>query len=156
MDTVRDPQCDICRLVGGANEANIFSTDYWNVAVCPDQLYLGRVYITSLYHIETFEELGSDQVLDWHSAIKQYSAMVKNAFGADLVTVATLMNNAFQVDPPHPHVHSHVRPRYRRPVNFAGTTFVDECFGHHHVRDQSRVMSADFLFEVAKALLDTI
>ncbi len=42
------------------------------------------------------------------------------------------MNQAYQVDPPVPHVHFHVRPRYKQPVEFQGIVFEDREFGEHY------------------------
>jgi len=38
------------------------------------------------------------------------------------------VNNAYQEENPHPEVHWHMRPRYAKPVEFAGQTFEDKEF----------------------------
>jgi diadenosine tetraphosphate (Ap4A) HIT family hydrolase len=64
--------------------------------------------------------------------MKEFEAGIKVAFGADLFNWACLMNNAFKTPHPQPHVHWHVWPRYRRPVQIGTHTFTDPNFGHHY------------------------
>ena len=47
------------------------------------------------------------------------------------------MNKAYQSDPPTPHVHLHLRPRFANPVEFKGFTFRDIDFARHY--DSKRV-----------------
>jgi diadenosine tetraphosphate (Ap4A) HIT family hydrolase len=53
------------------------------------------------------------------------------------------MNNAYQNTPPDPHVHWHVWPRYRNPVELEGEAFVDEYFGHYLSLDKKRSVSPE-------------
>lgn len=39
------------------------------------------------------------------------------------------MNNSYQSNPPHPHVHWQVYPRYKQPQELRGTMFEDLRYG---------------------------
>ncbi len=42
------------------------------------------------------------------------------------------MNNFYQKENPNPHVHWHIKPRYKNGVSFHGKDFIDGEFGHHY------------------------
>ncbi len=160
MGNIRDPLCHTCNALDTAPDSLvIFRSEFWGVTLHPDQLYLGRVYVTLLDHIPEREDLSPEQVLGWHETLKRYRTMAQKAFGAAYITEATLMNNAYQHDPPHPHVHSHVRPRYREPFHLEGwnVTFGDPNFGHHHIHGEGneRLVPHDMLVAIAYKLRAT-
>ena len=126
--------CGICKLL--PTETNpVTITPDWVVNLAPDQGYLGRCYVTSRRHLPSLSSVLSDQWLDFSQVVEEFESTAKRAFGAELFNWGCLLNDAYQVDPPAPHVHWHVRPRYRKPVEFAGQTFIDPNFGHHYDRD---------------------
>ena len=54
------------------------------------------------------------------------------------------MNSFYKNAVPKPHVHVHVRPRYKTPVTINGHVFADEEFGHHYsLKRSSRVSDED-------------
>jgi len=75
--------------------------------------------------------------------VKKLEAVITKAFGAKMFNWSCLMNNAYQNDPPNPHVHWHLRPRYSKRVKFANRWFEDPDFAHHYNRDrEERVTEA--------------
>lgn len=151
MDYVRFPGCDVCRSVDSPESWIIFRSEFWGVDLAPDQRYLGRVYITTLDHVPDVPSLGKARWLDYYEVLCQYEALVKRVFGATHLTYATLMNHGYRSNPPHPHVHTHVRPRYRSPVDFAGVKFKDKRFASHHLR-RPRPASNELLRDIAVEL----
>ena len=142
MQYLRNVNCDTCAILNDSQgEIIIFTTEHWTVRLARDQLYLGRAYLVALNHIREIEDLTKEQLIDWHDSIKRYSAMAKKAFGATHITEATLMNNAYQSATPNPHVHTHIRPRYKTPYYFPGwdMTFADPNFGHHHLGSENAI-----------------
>jgi diadenosine tetraphosphate (Ap4A) HIT family hydrolase len=135
----RDPDCEICAVVDDQNQYTILRTEDWVVNLAPDQLYIGRVYITALDHLPDLPSLGPTRAADLYELKCQYEAAVKKAFDATHITYAELGNHGYRTNPPHAHFHAHVRPRYREPVQFAGLEFADELFGNHHSRETRRV-----------------
>lgn len=58
---------------------------------------------------------------------------------ADVFNWMYFMNNVYQEENPNPHVHWHVRPRYKNPVLFDGQEFTDPDFGKNYDRGLERV-----------------
>lgn len=111
----------------------IWESEHWKVIIHEDQQYLGRAIVSAKNRERpTLTSLTTDEWLDFQNVVKDFEQAVRSAFGAELFNWACLLNLAFQNDPPNPHVHWHVRPRYRQPVVFAGLQFRDEDFGRHY------------------------
>lgn len=147
MGFQRDPVCEICNVLEADNDFVVLRTAFWNVVLAPDQMYLGRAYITALDHVPDLGALGPDRYMELYMVKLQYEDLVKRAFGAVHVTYAELGNHGYRTNPPHAHFHSHVRPRYRNPVVVGGETFVDIEFGNHHLRDP-RLVPEEVLREI--------
>jgi diadenosine tetraphosphate (Ap4A) HIT family hydrolase len=125
--------------------APLWETEHWLVILSEDQTYLGRGVISLKRRpCTTLTELRDEELVDLrNNVIVPYEAAVKKAFGAELFNWACLMNNAYQNTPPDPHVHWHVWPRYRNPVELEGEAFVDEYFGHYLSLDKKRSVSPE-------------
>jgi len=145
--------CDICGFVK-TNKNPILETDYWVVVLADDQAYLGRCYVTLKRHCGDLAELSKEEWNDLHILISRLESSVKKAFGATLFNWTCLMNLAYQNKPYNPHVHWHFRPRYERPVEFAGLTFNDPEFGKHYAREQER--SFEVSQEVQQKIIEKI
>ncbi len=96
--------------------------------------------------------LTADQWNDFSQVVKQLESACKKAFGATMFNWTCLMNHAYRNDPPNPHVHWHVRPRYNKPVTFAGELFEDKAFGSHYERGTERKVSEGVIDEIVKAI----
>ena len=128
-----DTTCDVCTILPKNNYV-LLESDYWVVSLAADQSWLGRSYITAKQHTSSLSDLSTEQWDDLHHVIQRYEHAVTSAFQADLFNWACLMNDAFK-EPHHPqspHVHFHVRPRYKNPVTLSGIVFTDEEFGKHY------------------------
>lgn len=142
--------CEICQLLGN-DKSLVFETDFWKVFAINEQSYLGRCVVSCKRHCFSLSELKNEEWNDFHSVVKKLEAAAKKAFGASLANWACLMNNAFRKDPGNPHVHWHFRPRYRKPVVFAGKTFTDPDFGEHYGHHDD-VVSDEILSQIVVAL----
>ncbi len=129
--------CDICQLLRNALEHDyvVAQSGYWRITLAPDQYYLGRCYVTSLRHVPDLSGLYPEEWIDLHEVMRHLENSAKRELGATHVTWTALMNNAYQLDKPQPHVHWHVRPRYAQRTTVGDVTMLDEHFGHHHQRD---------------------
>ena len=131
----------------------VFETPYWRVVLIDEQTYLGAAVILLKRELsESLSDIFNDEWTDFLKVIKQYERIVKATFGATMFNWFCLMNNAYQNDPPNPHVHWHVRPRYRSAVVLGEETFEDPNFGHHYLPDSFRRMSPQFLDVIAARL----
>lgn len=50
----------------------------------------------------------------------------------DICNWSCLLNDFYKITAPNPHLHLHVRPRYKNPFLLNGTQYIDEDFGHHY------------------------
>ncbi len=135
MDFNPEPGCAICNILsGGVDDEVVLETNYWRAVLAPDQMYLGRMFLTSRQHVGETEDLGFEAWMELRHVIWRLRGMAVKGLGATHMTHAFLMNNAYAEDPPCPHVHAHVRPRYRDRQIIDGVVFSDSAFGSHHKR----------------------
>jgi diadenosine tetraphosphate (Ap4A) HIT family hydrolase len=73
---------------------------------------------------------------DFVSIVKKLETLLKKALGASMFNWSCLLNDAYQNNPPNPHVHWHLRPRYNKKVRFNNHWFEDPDFAHHYSRDR--------------------
>ncbi len=104
-----------------------------------DQLYLGRSAIILKRHTPTLASVSDAEWLDYKQLVGVFVKAASEAFGAEHFNWTFNMNHAFREDPPRPHVHGHVRPRYRSEVKCPGLTFEDREFGNHYGTTRRRV-----------------
>lgn len=124
-------KCDACYFIDNPTHP-VIRTKYWNVELGPNHYYPGRAFVTLLVHKDSLSDLSSEEWADFESLVRKLESAYTEALGATLINWACLRNNAFQEKPFNPHVHWHLVPRYEKPVEIAGETFVDEEFGHHY------------------------
>ena len=133
----------------------IYETEYWNVILVDSQYDLGRIMVDIKRDVGALRNLTSEEWEDFREniVVKLENALMK-AFGAEMFNWSCLMNNAYKphIEKPHPHVHFHLRGRYRNPVEFAGETFVDEEFGHHYDRRKEQEVSPEVFDKIAEEI----
>jgi diadenosine tetraphosphate (Ap4A) HIT family hydrolase len=107
----------------------ITDTKYWIILLAPDQKNLGTCVIALKRDEKALSGLTEDEGKDFIRIVQIAEPALKKAFKADLFNWGSLLNSAYLQDPPNPHVHWHLIPRYRHPVKFSGQTFKDPYFG---------------------------
>jgi len=123
--------CEVCDALA-TDEPRVLVTPYWRVTLASDQGYLGRAFVSANRHVGSLSDLTPDEWTNLQQVISSYESAIKSVFGAVLFNWGCLMNNAFKVADPAPHVHWHVRPRYDRPITVDGRTYTDPNFAHHY------------------------
>ncbi|HRV76056.1 MAG: hypothetical protein H6799_02015 [Candidatus Nomurabacteria bacterium] len=145
-----------CYSCESANETKglVLSTPRHRLVIVQDQLYLGRAALIAQRHVPLMSDLTISEEVDWRAILKRYERVCIEVFGATYLTEATLMNNAYAKPEPKPHFHSHLRPRYSKPVEFAGVMFEDPNFGQHHLHgpENVRVVGDEVVEEIASAV----
>lgn len=116
----------------------VITTRYWTAGIIPDQPYLGRALITLLEHKSSLSELSDEEWQDFHALVRKLEPAYLKAFGAKPLNMGCFMNTAYQANPPQPHVHWQVFPRYKHTVEFEGLTFTDEQYGKFYDDDARR------------------
>ena len=133
-------ECLFCNTNVDLTQSRILETSDWQVLLHADQSYLGRSTVLLKRHCGALSELNETEWLDLKNVIEQLERGFRLLFKASLCNWSSLMNAAYQVTPPVPHVHFHVRPRYQYPVEFHGLLFVDHKFGEHYTLTSRRVL----------------
>ena len=125
--------CEICTLLPNTKYV-LLETDLWMVSLAPDQQFLGRSFVTAKKHTRSLATLSKAQWDDLHQVMIALENAISSAYGADLFNWACLMNDAYKdtANTQSPHVHFHVRPRYKNTVYLQGYTFTDNDFGKHY------------------------
>jgi len=148
-----NPNCDVCQFLQQKPLQNqIITTRHWTVGVIPDQPYLGRALITLLTHKGSLGQLSDEEWSEFHDIVRRLEPAYKKAFGAVPLNMGCFMNHGFRNDPPHPHVHWQIFPRYKEPVTFAGMTFSDERYGSFYDDDARRPVDNEFVSLIAERL----
>ncbi len=83
-------------------------------------------------HRESVRELCAEEWLDLKTVMDALERMLAAELGATMFNWSCLLNDAYKADPPHPHLHFHLRPRYRQPLSIADLVYVDHEFAHHY------------------------
>lgn len=140
------------------NDLLLWETKYWRVILADDQRYVGRaVIVAKTPERMSLSELTPDEWADFSTnVVRVYEAAVKKAFGAELSNWTCLMNLAYRNDPPDPHVHWHVRPRYRHPVEIDGEAYPDHEFGDHYAFRPAKTVSAQRAEMIRVKILEAI
>ena len=146
-----DENCDACEYLK-APRNQILVTDFWSVGIDNDQPYLGRAYCTLKQHIGILGELSKDEWDDLQAIFRDLEQRYKRVFGADVINVECNMNHAFKAEPFNPHIHWHIYPRYKNPVEVAGVLFEDPLFGRHIDEDLVNIVDDRVVEEIVTKL----
>lgn len=143
--------CKYC--VFSANDEHfIFETPFWRVFLAPEQSYVGRSLVVLKRHTGSLSNLTGEELLDFGAVVKKFETAAKKSFDATMFNWTCMMNDFFRTLTPDPHVHWHVRPRYKHPVEFFGVRFTDPEFGQHYNRDRIQEVPSDVRKEIIAKL----
>lgn len=130
----------------------ILVTDYWSVGIGNDQPYLGRAFCTLKRHEGKLGRLSKDEWNDLQTVFKDLEQRYERVFGADVINVECNMNHAFKTEPFNPHIHWHIYPRYKNPVEVGGVLFEDPLFGSHIDEDLVKIVDDKVVKEIVSKL----
>jgi diadenosine tetraphosphate (Ap4A) HIT family hydrolase len=145
--------CDVCQFLAHKPLKNqLLTTKYWTVGVIPDQPYLGRALITLLTHKASLGELSPEEWQEFEAMVPDLERAYKRAFGAEPLNIGCFMNHGFKDDPPHPHVHWQLFPRYKHPYELQGILFKDDLYGEYYDDTIRRPVDDDTVGEIVRQL----
>ena len=130
----------------------ILETEYLKVRLADNQYHLGRCIIDLKQHISCLSELKKKEILDFLEIVKKLEKAIKKAFNATMFNYSCLMNNAYKLETPNPHVHWHLHPRYKNPVKFEDIIFEDKEFAHHY--DNKKILAVSD--EIKRKIIEKI
>lgn len=133
-----DPVCVSCTRPED-DDLTFAASEHWKIVLHPDQTVPGAVLLTSLRHVPKISELTVAESAEWFLLFGAIEQSLEQLHGAAMINVSCERNWAYREtnpDPPpldgqpNPHVHWHVAPRYRAPVQIGDDTFEDVNFGN--------------------------
>jgi len=148
-------ECVFCKKTD-CDDDFIYETKYWIVFLALDQSYLGRCVVVLKRHCGDLAELTQEEWLDFSEIVKKLESALKKSFDATMFNWTCLMNHAYRNNPPNPHVHWHLRPRYNHDVEFAGLTFKDPDFGRHYDRARKQEISEDVRRKIIEKIRENL
>lgn len=134
----------------------ILETKHWKVYLADNQAYLGRAIVNLKEHKSKLSDLSSEEWADYIEIVKRLEPAYKNAFSAEPLNWGCFMNNAFQNNPPNPHVHWHIFPRYKDTQIINGEEFTDKLYGFFYDDALNRKLSADTYKTIVNQLKATL
>jgi diadenosine tetraphosphate (Ap4A) HIT family hydrolase len=149
--------CPIC--AWSPDEAEyplVYETALWRVVLAPNQCLVGRCIVHLKRHCGDLAEINPDELLDWLKIISVMETALRNTFDAAMFNWSCYMNLAYRENPPDPHVHWWVVPRYSHPVNLGGLVFEDPHFGSPYVHSEIREVSGQVRSEIAERVRQAI
>ncbi len=145
--------CDICQYLAKKPLQNqVLTSQYWTVGIISDQPYLGRALVTSLEHKPSLGQLSDEEWDEFRLIVRKLEPAYKQAFGAEPLNMGCFMNHAYRDDPPHSHVHWHVFPRYKDPVELNGQVFTDDLYGNFYDDEARRPVDDTTIQEIVTRL----
>lgn len=139
------------------NSNLIYETDFWKIILNYDQTYLGRCIVVLKRKCGDLSGLSHEEALDFlDNVVVKMEWTLRESFGADMFNWTCLMNNAYQEENPNPQVHWHLRPRYKKQVNFMGEIFIDSNFGHHYERGTERLVDEKIMAGIVSKIRGSI
>ncbi len=151
--TVKDAECEVCSLLTERRDDDsqvLLQTERWAAALDPNQIYLGKSFVTLRSHKQTIADLDAIDWTELHGVMRQLESAIKTAFGASVINWECLMNNAVLAGQPT-HVHWHLYPRYLGGATFAGEEFPDPKWPRH-LEGGARKVNDRLLGEITDAI----
>jgi ATP adenylyltransferase len=108
----------------------IHESKYWRIVLAYNQILVGRCVIHLKRHCGDIAEINPDEVLDWQQIVVLIETALKKAFNVTMFNWSCLMNQSYRKDPPNPHIHWWVVPRYNHSVKIGNYIFEDPLFGN--------------------------
>lgn len=127
MDT-----CNWCTLSNDEKKWLLIKNSNWSVYLSDEQDYIGRCILVLNRHCGCLSELTDDEWMELKRIINRLENSFRTVLGAELCNWSCLLNSFYKKEDPNPHLHLHVRPRYKNPVSLNGMQYADEEFGHHY------------------------
>ena len=150
-------KCSWCTLSAEERKWLLMQTTSWSVYMADEQDYIGRCILVLNRHCGCLSDLTDSEWMDLKYLIKRLEQCFKSVLGAELCNWSCLLNSFYKSSLPNPHLHLHVRPRYKAPVYLNGIQYTDEEFGHHYsLKKEIKLDEKDFaeIFDMLKRCLN--
>ena len=124
------------------NKWLLYKSLHWSVYLADVQDYVGRCILVLNRHCGRLSELDMSEWIELKTIVDKLEYIYKEVLGAELSNWSCLLNNFYKETTPNPHLHLHVRPRYKNEVIINNHTYIDAEFAHHYA-----LKKEDFLLD---------
>ena len=131
-------QCEWCDYQ--ENKWLLHKSLYWSVYLADVQDYVGRCILVLNRHCGCLSELDISEWIDLKTMIDQVECVYKEVLGAELSNLSCLLNNFYKEALPNPHLHIHMRPRYKNAIVINNHLYEDTEFAHHYALKKEDVL----------------
>lgn len=131
----------------------LYKSLHWSVYLADVQDYIGRCILVLNRHCGSLSELTNSEWMDLKTIIDRLEYVYKEVLGAQLCNWSCLLNDFYKLEEPNPHMHLHVRPRYKNPVEINNHSYIDAEYAHHYaLKKESVLLEEDrqTLYEIMK------
>ncbi len=112
---------------------------YWQVQIFSNQGYLGRCLVwCKREDALDLSNATEEEQKELFVILKDVEMALSKTFKPDIINYSFLGNDTH-------HLHGHIVPRYSKPIEFNGATFVDKNFGHNWKTDHDFITSPELL-----------
>lgn len=121
----------------------LYKSLYWSVYLADVQDYVGRCILVSNRHCGSLSELDIAEWIELKTIIDRLEYIYKDILGAELSNWSCLLNNFYKEVAPNPHLHLHVRPRYKNAISINNHSYIDTEFAHHYALNKEVILLGD-------------
>ncbi len=132
-------KCEWCNYK--ENEWILHTSLYWTVYLADRQDYVGRCILVLNRHCGSLSELDFSEWVELKTIIDRLEYIYKEVLGAELCNWSCLLNNFYKEEIPNPHLHIHVRPRYRNSICINKHAYEDAEFAHHYALKKEELLT---------------
>lgn len=135
------------------NKWLLYKSLHWSVYLADVQDYPGRCILVLNRHCGCLSELDTSEWIELKTIIDSLEHIYKVALGAELCNWSCLLNNFYKNPIPDPHLHIHVRPRYKNAIVINDHSYTDAEFAHHYALKKEGILPDEdrqMLYELMK------
>ena len=125
------------------NEWLLCQSLHWSVYLADIQDYVGRCILVLNRHCGSLSELDISEWIELKTIIDRLECIFREVLGAELSNWSCLLNNFYKEAIPSPHLHIHVRPRYKNAVVINNHSNTDAEFAHHYALKKESLLPDD-------------
>jgi len=121
----------------------LYQSLHWSVYLADRQDYFGRCILVLNRHCGSLSELDVPEWMELKTIINRLEWIYKEVLGAELCNWSCLLNDFYKETVPNPHLHIHVRPRYKNSVVINDHIYIDTEFTHHYALKKDSIVLDD-------------
>lgn len=139
-------KCKMCKFIKNKDYffRKLKEYNYWVLYLSDSHQCLGWSNIMLKRHIENFEDLKSDELIELKKIVKEWKDAMKKFSNPDWFNLMHLCNG-------RKHLHFQLVPRYEKKRVYLNKTFIDKDYGHM-LKERIKEEKDDFLEKLAEEI----